>query len=56
MLVIDQFSTTIRNYMGEVYPDSISVGLRGFSGLIGTDGQPSNKIITMTLVPSSSRS
>lgn len=49
-MVTECFTTVLQEFIGDNFPQTISIALRSFSGLIGFTGTPTNRIITMNLV------
>lgn len=45
----ESFTTVILDFIGDTFPSTISIGLEGFSGFIGKNGVPTNRIIVMNL-------
>lgn len=39
----------IQDYIGDDFPQTISLGIDSVSGFVGFDGSPSNKIMVLTL-------
>lgn len=45
----ESFTTILQDFVGDNYPQTISIALRGYGGLIGWDGGVSTKIIVLNL-------